>query len=82
LTIPGRIQTTGKIEPCQTEIAPSDFRLGDMSSHELLRYGFGLKSRCSVLECQEGTEALVEELSQLRTEWRKRHPEMPLRDTF
>ncbi|HEY1423433.1 MAG TPA: hypothetical protein VGF20_08270 [Candidatus Acidoferrum sp.] len=53
-----------------------------MSSHELLRYGFGLKSRWSVLECQEGTEALVEELSQLRTEWRKRHPEMPLRDTF
>jgi hypothetical protein len=52
-----------------------------MSSQELLRYGLNLEFS-SLLRGDTGIKTLTEELSEVRTEWQKRFPKLPLRDTF
>jgi hypothetical protein len=55
-----------------------------MSSSELLRFCMNVKFRCSQGSNPDGPEMsdLMEQLNQARTEWNRRHPDLPLRDSF
>ena len=64
------------------ERGPSGFRLASTSDLELLRYGMAVKYSCASLAGQPETEALLAKLNDIRREWQKRYPDLPLRDSF
>jgi len=55
-----------------------------MSSSELLRFGVSIKFRYSEGASPDEPETadLAAQLSEARTEWKRRHPELPLCDSF
>jgi len=59
-------------------------RISEMSSSELLRFGVGTKFRCKRARSLQRSQrkALKAQLLVARTEWNKRHPCLPLRDSF
>ena len=59
-------------------------RVYKMTDFELLRFGLIGKFECSELQRkgQPPSEILITELEELRAEWKRRFPEMPLRDSF
>ncbi len=75
------------IDVCEPRTAELDLircRVQKMTDFELLRFGLIAKFKCSELqrEAQFPSEILTAELEELRAEWRRRCPEMPLRDSF
>ncbi len=59
-------------------------RISSMSSSELLRFGVSAKFRCShgPRLAPPQREALEAQLIEARAEWNRRHPRLPLRDSF
>ena len=55
-----------------------------MSNSELLRFGLRAKFKCSEEATPDdpGPADLAAELNEARFEWNRRHPELPLRDSF
>jgi hypothetical protein len=55
-----------------------------MSSSELLRFGVSAKFRCSQESTPNDPErtGLAAQLNEARFEWNRRHPDLPLRDSF
>ena len=55
-----------------------------MSSSELLRFGVSVKFRYSGGPSPDDPETanLAAQLSEARPEWNRRHPNLPLRDSF
>lgn len=55
-----------------------------MSNSELLRFGLSAKFRASQRPAPDDTqpEDLMALLSEARFEWNRRHPDLPLRDSF
>jgi hypothetical protein len=55
-----------------------------MSNPELLRFGIRAKLRCSEAENSDDSriQSLLTQLNLARAEWNKRHPKLPLRDSF
>jgi hypothetical protein len=55
-----------------------------MSDCELLRFGVAAKYKASSAEWSPPSEPddLELQLSQARVEWNRRHPDLPLRDSF
>jgi hypothetical protein len=55
-----------------------------MSSSELLRFGMSVKFRHSQEPKQNDPETadLSAQLNEARLEWNRRHPNLPLRDSF
>jgi hypothetical protein len=74
---------------CKTELhaLKSDIAcasISSMSSSELLRFGLKVKFRISQ-EPGSGDTDLAEleaQLNEARLEWNRRHPKLPLRDSF
>ena len=58
--------------------------ISSMSNSELLRFGVRAKFRCSQGSSQNDpeTEDTVAQLNEARAEWNKRHPGLPLCDSF
>jgi hypothetical protein len=52
-----------------------------MSSSELLRFGMSVKFRYSEGPSPESAD-LAAQLGEARAEWNRRHPYLPLRDSF
>ena len=59
-------------------------RIYKMTDFDLLRFGLIGKFECSELQRkgQPPSEVLTAELEELRAEWKRRFPEMPLCDSF
>ena len=80
-----RIETmVGETEtdPCEGGLVP--LSISRMSSEELLRFGMRAKFNCS-REANPNDpcgKALTAQLAEAREEWNRRHPELPLRDSF
>jgi hypothetical protein len=55
-----------------------------MSDAQLLRFGVAAKFRCSQLSgaADPGFEALLSDLKDARAEWNRRHPDLPLCNSF
>jgi hypothetical protein len=55
-----------------------------MSSSELLRFGLSAKFRLSLEPTADDPEPteLSTQLNEARLEWNRRHPDLPLRDSF
>ncbi len=55
-----------------------------MSNPELLRFGISARFRCSGAEYPDDprVKTLLAQLNLARTEWNRRHPKLPLRDSF
>jgi len=55
-----------------------------MSNPELLRFGVNAKFRCSEAENSDDPpmKNLLMRLNLARVEWNRRHPKLPLRDSF
>lgn len=55
-----------------------------MSNLELLRFGLSAKLHCSEVENPDDPRirALLAQLNLARVEWNRRHPKLPLRDSF
>ena len=55
-----------------------------MSNPELLRFGVNTKLRCSEAENLDDPpmKNLLMRLNLARAEWNRRHPKLPLRDSF
>jgi len=55
-----------------------------MPNSELLRFGMSAKLRCSqgANPNEPGLEDLAAQLNEARREWNRRHPDLPLRDSF
>ena len=68
--------------PAQTEFAPAF--IAGMSNPELLRFGVNAKLRCSQAENpnEPRMKTLLVQLNHARAEWNRRHPKLPLRDSF
>jgi hypothetical protein len=58
--------------------------ISSMSSSELLRFGVCAKFRCSQGSSPNDHAAAdrVAQLDEARAEWNRRHPGLPLRDSF
>jgi len=58
--------------------------ISNMSSSELLRFGLSAKYRLSDGPASDGPELtdLAAQLNEARLEWNRRHPHLPLRDSF
>ena len=58
--------------------------ISNMSSSELLRFGLSAKYRLSRGPAPDDPELtdLAAQLNQARLEWNRRHPHLPLRDSF
>jgi len=58
--------------------------ISNMSSSELLRFGLSAKYRLSHGPAPDDPELtdLAGRLSEARLEWNRRHPHLPLRDSF
>lgn len=69
-------------QPAQGEFAPAF--LAGMSNPELLRFGVNTKLRCSQAENPKDPRLrnLLVQLNHARAEWNRRHPKLPLRDSF
>jgi len=76
--------TVYETEIGEPEIEDVRQHVSTMSSSELLRFGVTAKFRCSRGPGLEHAqkEALEAQLLEARTEWNKRHPSLPLRDSF
>ncbi len=68
--------------PVQIEFAPAF--ISGMSNPELLRFGVHAKLRCSQAENPNDpwVKTLLVHLNHARAEWNRRHPKLPLRDSF
>ena len=69
-------------EPLDVEVLRADLR--KMDDVELLRYGQVQKARSS-LEADLGEparEVITTKLRECRAEWKRRHPNLPLRDSI
>jgi hypothetical protein len=68
--------------PVESEAAPAC--IGGMSNPELLRFGMSAKLRYSEAESPDDPRigALLVQLNLARAEWNRRHPKLPLRDSF
>lgn len=71
-------------EMCSSKGESARVSISLMSSSELLRFGMRAKLRCS-----EGADSngpglaqLAAQLNEARSEWNRRHPDLPLRDSF
>jgi len=55
-----------------------------MSNSELLRFGLSAKFRSSQRPAPDNPqpEDLAAQLNEARIEWNRRHPDLPLRDSF
>jgi hypothetical protein len=55
-----------------------------MSDTELLRFGTHAKFKCTLAENPDDPlmTTLVTQLAEARAEWNRRHPDLPLRDSF
>jgi len=75
---------TSVSEPGKAALGLIQRRVHMMTDSELLRFGLIAKFECSELqrEAQLPSEILMAELEELRAEWKRRFPEMPLRDSF
>jgi hypothetical protein len=58
--------------------------ISNMSSSELLRFGLSAKYRLSHAPAPNDPELtdLTAQLNEARLEWNRRHPHLPLRDSF
>jgi len=58
--------------------------ISHMSSSELLRFGVSAKFRLSQGPTPDdpGLADLAARLNEARSEWNRRHPDLPLRDSF
>jgi hypothetical protein len=69
-------------EPLDVEVLRADLR--KMDDAELLRYGQVQKAKCSP-EASLGEpprEVVATKLRECRAEWKRRHPNLPLRDSI
>jgi hypothetical protein len=68
--------------PCEGGLVP--FSISRMSSAELLRFGMRAKFNCSpeANPNDPRMKALMAQLAEARVEWNRRHPKLPLRDSF
>jgi hypothetical protein len=71
-----------KQNPAESEVAPAS--IAGMSNPELLRFGMGAKLRCFEVENPDDPRrrTLLVQLNFARKEWNRRHPKLPLRDSF
>jgi hypothetical protein len=74
---------------CETETYVSErenarVSISRMSSTELLRFGVSAKLRLSQRPAPDDPEPteLATQLIEARLEWNRRHPNLPLRDSF
>ncbi|HXA83406.1 MAG TPA: hypothetical protein VNY56_09880 [Methylomirabilota bacterium] len=74
----------GENETHPGEGGPMPLSIHRMSSAELLRFGMRAKFRCSNEANPNDSRltALMAQLAEARAEWNRRHPELPLRDSF
>jgi len=68
--------------PPETENAPSS--ISSMPNSELLRFGVRAKFRSSQASISNDPqwEDVLAQLNEARAEWNRRHPGLPLRDSF
>jgi hypothetical protein len=68
--------------PVLTEVARVS--IVAMSNPELLRFGMRAKLRCFQAENSDDLrmQTLLMQLNLARAEWNRRHPKLPLRDSF
>jgi hypothetical protein len=85
MAIADRMETT----VCETETYVSErenarVSISRMSSTELLRFGVSAKLRLSQGPTPNNPHQadLAAQLSEARSEWNQRHPNLPLRDSF
>jgi hypothetical protein len=74
---------------CETESDASEVEnarvsVSSMSSSELLRFGVNVKFRISQGSASNDLDlaGLTAQLNEARSEWNRRHPNLPLRDSF
>lgn len=91
MEVADKIEITDKMEisiplaeqhPAESEAAPA--YIAGMSNPELLRFGLSAKLRCSEAENPDDPRirTLLVQLNLARAEWVRRHPKLPLRDSF
>lgn len=68
-------------EPQQFENAHLYSDISGMSDSRLLRFGVSAKFRCLQSD-REQLAGLLPQLEEARTEWNRRHPVLPLVDSF
>ncbi len=56
--------------------------ISSMSNSELLRFGVNVKFRISRKPGSDNFAKLEAQLNEARLEWNRRHPNLPLRDSF
>ena len=68
--------------PAESEAAPAC--IVNMSDPELLRFGMSVKLRCPEVENSDDPRlrTLLVQLKHARSEWNRRHPDLPLCDSF
>jgi hypothetical protein len=71
-------------EACESVSKSARESVSGMSSSELLRFGVKTKFRYSQAESPDDPrmKALLAQLNHARAEWNRRHPDLPLRDSF
>jgi hypothetical protein len=69
-------------EPLDVEVLRADLR--KMDDPELLRYGQMQKAKCGPEANlgEEPREVIATKLRECRAEWKRRHPNLPLRDSI
>jgi hypothetical protein len=85
MAVAGRMGiTVYETETGAPEMATLRQRISKMSSSELLRFGVNAKFRCSHGPELEHAQrvSLETQLIEARTEWNRRYPGLPLRDSF
>ena len=72
----------GALYPAEGEHTPACF--AGMSNPELLRFGVNAKLRCSQAESPDDPRIMTlrVQLRLARAEWNRRHPKLPLRNSF
>jgi hypothetical protein len=77
-----RIGVTARVYSPENEI--SRVCISSMSNSELLRFGLNAKFRHSEAASPDdpATTDLAAQLIEARAEWNRRHPGLPLRDSF
>ncbi len=73
-------ETVTRVSECENSLVS----ISNMSSSELLRFGLSAKYRLSLGPAPDDPEltGLAAQLNEARLEWNRRHPHLPLRDSF
>ena len=73
-------ETVTRVSECENSLVS----ISNMSSSELLRFGLSAKYRLSLGPAPDDPELadLTAQLNEARLEWNRRHPHLPLRDSF